>query len=70
MNQQALEGLAAQRMAEIRESAAASRRHAHRIRVPQQSLRVRTGWRLVDLGLKLVAQPNRRRTASPRPAGS
>jgi len=36
----------------------------------RQSLRARTGWRLVDLGLRLALQPDPRNTASPRPAGS
>jgi len=35
-----------------------------------KSLRARTGWRLVDLGLRLALQPDRRNAASPRPAGS
>jgi hypothetical protein len=35
-----------------------------------QSLRARTGWRLVDLGLRLALQPDPRNAASPRPAGS
>ncbi len=35
-----------------------------------RSLRARTGWRLVDLGLKLVVQPDSRPASSPRPAGS
>jgi hypothetical protein len=35
-----------------------------------RSLRARAGWRLVDLGLKLVVQPDSRPASSPRPAGS
>lgn len=35
-----------------------------------KSLRARTGWRLVDLGLRLALQPDQRNAASPRPAGS
>jgi hypothetical protein len=35
-----------------------------------KSLRARTGWRLVDLGLRLALQPDPRNAASPRPAGS
>jgi hypothetical protein len=57
MNPRVLEDLAAQHMADIRRSATASREHVGRGRGSQQSLRVRTGWTLVDLGLKLVAQP-------------
>jgi hypothetical protein len=34
------------------------------------SLRARTGWRLVDLGLRLALQSDPRNAASPRPAGS
>ena len=36
----------------------------------RQSLRARTGWWLVDLGLKLAVRPDSRSAASPRPAGS
>jgi hypothetical protein len=36
----------------------------------RQSLRARTGWRLVDLGLRLALQSDPRNAASPRPAGS
>ena len=35
-----------------------------------QSIRARTGWWLVDLGLKLAVRPDSRTAASPRPAGS
>ena len=56
MNQQMLLALAEQRAAELRESASAS--HRGRVRLPRQSLRVRTGWTLVGLGLRLVAQPS------------
>jgi hypothetical protein len=72
MNPRVLEDLSAQRMADIRSSVASSRRHVSRGGSPQQSLRVRTGWTLVDLGLKLVAQPQPRqqRVPRPRPAGS
>jgi hypothetical protein len=40
------------------------------VRDASRSLRARTGWRLVDLGLKLVVQPHSRSASSPRPAGS
>jgi hypothetical protein len=71
MNPRVLEDLAAQHMADIRASAARSRQHIGRSRDRQQSLRVRTGWTLVDVGLKLVAQPQpRHRVPGPRPAGS
>ncbi len=72
MHPRVLEDLAAQHMADIRQSVADTRQHVSRSRGRQQSLRVRTGWTLVDLGLKLVAQPepNQRRVPRPRPAGS
>jgi len=41
-------------MADLRASAANSRQRVGSGRVGQHSLRVRTGWTLVDLGLKLV----------------
>jgi hypothetical protein len=67
-----LEDLAAQHMSDIRESVAGSRRRAERRRGNRQSLRVRTGWTLVDLGLRLAAQPQlpTQRVPKPRPAGS
>jgi hypothetical protein len=49
------------------EALAASSRAA---RDASRSLRARAGWRLVDLGLKLVVQPDSRPASSPRPAGS
>jgi hypothetical protein len=72
MNPRVLEELAAQHMADVRQQAAGSREHIGRSRAWQQTLRVRTGWTLVDLGLKLVAQPqpHQRRVPRPRPAGS
>ncbi len=36
----------------------------------RQSLRTRTGWKLVDLGLKLAVQPDPRAAAAARPARS
>jgi hypothetical protein len=72
MHPRVFEDLAAQHMADIRKSAAGTRQHMSRSRDHQQSLRVRTGWTLVDLGLKLVAQPepHQQRVPRPRPAGS
>ena len=32
------------------------------------SLRARTGWRMVDLGLRLASEPSRRDARRPRPA--
>jgi hypothetical protein len=69
MNQQLLLALAAQRAAELRESAPA-RRSNHARRRPGQSLRVRTGWTLVGLGLRLVSQPGSGMTRRPRPVSS
>jgi hypothetical protein len=45
-------------------------RSASRARVALQSWRMRTGWRLVDLGLKLAVTPDSGPAAAPRPAGS
>ncbi|HTZ93636.1 MAG TPA: hypothetical protein VMB74_14690 [Streptosporangiaceae bacterium] len=50
--------------------ASMSPRTASRARVTLQSLRMRTGWRLVDLGLKLAVTHDSRPAAAPRPAGS
>jgi hypothetical protein len=66
MNQQSLEILASQRRAELREQAA----HVQPPRrfwagMPRQSVREWTGWTLVDLGLKLVAQHSRAAAARP-----
>jgi|HubBroStandDraft_2_1064218.scaffolds.fasta_scaffold850026_2 hypothetical protein len=69
MNQQALEVLASQHRAELRDNAAHVRKPQRFFTdLPRQSVRERTGWTLVDLGLKLVAEHSR--AASPRPAGS
>jgi hypothetical protein len=68
MNQHMLPALAKQHSAELRDLAA--RRRTNRDRVARPSLRVRTGWTLVDLGLRLAAQPGPRLTRQPRTAGS
>jgi hypothetical protein len=75
MNPNMLAALADQRSAELRAAAAAMRRPAATQRPDRplerrQSLRVRTGWTLVDLGLRMVAQPGRGLMGRPRPAGS
>jgi hypothetical protein len=71
MNPHMLEEIASQRLAEGRQAAAAQHRAQEARRpVQHQSLRAWTGWTLVDLGLKLVAQSNRRRTPAAGPAGS
>jgi hypothetical protein len=71
MNHQALQAMASQKISELREAAAAQRRErTARTQVPQQSLRVRTGWTLVDVGLRLVGQPAGRPASAPRPTGS
>jgi hypothetical protein len=63
MNYPALEEIARQRQSEIRDHAESQRATAQ-LRHQQPSLRVRTGWTLVDLGLKL-AIPAQRRPATP-----
>lgn len=88
MNQRLFEELARQRQADMRRAAARAlaartvgsrtvqastlQASSARARDTRQSLRARTGWRLVDLGLKLAVQPDSRSTAAPapRPAGS
>jgi hypothetical protein len=47
-----------------------SPRSTSRARVTLQSLRMRAGWRLVDVGLKLAVTSDSRGAAAPRPAGS
>jgi hypothetical protein len=56
MNQQLIAALADQRTAQLRESAALGR--PARVRIQRESLRVRTGWTLVGIGLRMVARPN------------
>jgi hypothetical protein len=78
--QRLTEELARQRQADMRRLAArhragsalhsASTRPVRRTRDASQSLRARTGWWLVGLGLKLAIGPRARAAASPRPAGS
>jgi len=67
MNQHLLEELASQRMAELR--AAASKQEV-RHDAPLRDLRVRTGWTLVHVGLRLAVPQPRRPHVTPRPAGS
>jgi hypothetical protein len=73
MNQRIFELLAQERQADMRRRAACrefrSPPAARRAGV-SQSLRARTGWWLVDFGLKLAVRPDSRPAASPRPAGS
>ncbi len=66
MNQHLLQQLASQRTAELR---AAASKHDVRQSAPLQAFRVRTGWTLVHVGLRL-AVPQPRPTVTPRPAGS
>jgi hypothetical protein len=69
MHQHSLEELARQHRAELRNQAAHSKKPQRFFAdLPRQSVRERTGWTLVDLGLRLVAEHNR--ATSPRPAGS
>lgn len=69
MNQHTLPALAKQRTAELRDVAAASRR-PDPDRAVRPSLRVRTGWTLVDLGLRLAAPPAPALARKPRAASS
>lgn len=75
MHQILLTALVEQRTAELRKTATEARLSAAARRMTalpeqRQSLRVRTGWTLVDLGLRLVAQPGPGLAGSPRPADS
>lgn len=57
MNQQSLQMLASQRRDELRDQAAHLQQPQRFWKdLPRQSLREWTGWTLVDLGLKIVAQ--------------
>lgn len=67
MNQIMITALARQHTAELYESAV-GRHRQHRDRAARPSLRERTGWTMVDLGLRLVAQQGR--GLAQRPAGS
>ena len=66
MNQHLLEELARQRVTELR--AAASNQDV-RQSAPLRAIRIRTGWTLVHVGLRL-AVPQPRPAVTPRPAGS
>ena len=68
MNQHMLPALARQRTAELRDLATG--RRAGYDRPERPTLRVRTGWTLVDLGLRLAAQPGPGMTRQPRAADS
>lgn len=67
MNQNMIAALARQHTAELYDRAARGHR-PHRHGAARPSLRERTGWTMVDLGLRLVAQP--RPGLAQRPAGS
>jgi hypothetical protein len=49
-----IESLVEERQAEIRREVAACRRRRPRPAVPRQPWRVRLGWRLVEIGLRLT----------------
>jgi hypothetical protein len=59
MHHIAMEEIAAQRQSELRDRAA-SHRAVSPVRRRHSPLRVRTGWTLVDVGLKLAIPANRR----------
>ena len=67
MNQYLLEKLASQRRSELR---AAARKQEVRADAPLEALRVRTGWTLVHVGLRLAVQQPRLPHITPRPASS
>jgi hypothetical protein len=67
MNQYSLPALARQHHEELHNVAGGSQRQRGD-REARPSLRVRTGWTMVDLGLRLIAQPGA--TQQPRPARS
>jgi hypothetical protein len=67
MNQNMIAALARQHTAELYNHTATSHR-PHKDRAHRPSLRERTGWTMVDLGLRLVAQPGP--GLAHRPAGS
>lgn len=66
MNYHLLEDLARQRVTELH---AAARTQDVRQNAPLRAIRVRTGWTLVHVGLRL-AVPQPRPAVTPRPAGS
>ena len=70
MNQHMLPALAKVHSAELRNGTVGSRRRDRGRRVARPSLRERTGWTLVDLGLRLAAQPGQRLARQPRTVGS
>ncbi len=67
MNQNMIAALARQHTAELYNLAAGSRR-PRRAGATRPSLRERTGWTMVNLGLRLIAQPGP--GLAQRPAGS
>jgi hypothetical protein len=69
VNPQTLEKLANQKMTEARDAATKHNQGAAGPAVALESLRVRTGWTLVNLGLRLLSQPAAT-SPQPRPAGS
>jgi hypothetical protein len=70
MNQQALETLTSQRTEERHQAASNWRAvtEARKAREPRESLRHRTGWGLIRVGLKLTGPPNHG-SSVPRAAG-
>jgi hypothetical protein len=74
MNQRIFEQLARQRLAELQQrtpgSQVSPRRtpgSRHRLSLQRQSLRVRTGWTLVHVGLKLAIEADSGPGAGARP---
>jgi hypothetical protein len=77
MNQRLLEELGRQRLVELQQRTPGSQvsprrtpRSRYRISFQRQSLRVRTGWTLVHVGLRLAIQADSGPGAGSRPARS
>jgi hypothetical protein len=69
MNPNLIDQIAAQHAAEVRAEAGHCRRPATADRGHQDSIRVRAGWTLINVGLRLTDPPAGGRQARPHPAG-
>jgi len=68
MNQNMLDQLASQHVAEVRAAATRHRKPPAAVREPRESLRERAGWTLIHAGLKLTDTGTSRRTGGAHPA--